>query len=247
MTTDTLPKVERELVKSDHELQLDVLRQLEWVPRVDAARVAVAVQDGVVTLSGRVASYAQRRAAEQAAKSVFGVRAVVNKIEVEPTDDTKVTDEDIAAAAVSALKWNIFVPARNIKVIVDHGWVTLEGIVNWQFQKEAAEDAMRNLSGVIGVTNRIVVRPRVDPGDIKSRIEEAFRRHAVLDARRIAVEVDGRNVILRGDVGSWVQRDVAERAAWSAPGVERVENHIAVRPVRTVTAAPPAEAMVPAH
>jgi osmotically-inducible protein OsmY len=214
---------------TDHELQHEVRGELKWDPSVDATRIAVSVNDGVVTLSGRVSTYPEKVAAEKAAKRVRGVRAVANEIEVVP-DGAPPPDEEIAREALKALKWNIFVPSRKIKVSVSDGWVTLYGEVNWQFQKQAAEDAVSSLLGVKGVNNRIMVRPVIPPEELHAKIENALKRNAEVDARRIFVDVHDRLVILRGTVRSFAEREAAERAAWSARGVEGVENHLEVDP-----------------
>jgi osmotically-inducible protein OsmY len=217
-------------MKTDSELQRDVLDELAWEPSVDAANIGVSVKDGIVTLQGYVSSFAERYAAEQATKRVYGVKAVANDMEVKLPGGSKRSDADIAAAAVGALKSNVLVPADKIKVTVSGGWVKLEGEVEWQFERESAEKSVRYLTGVKGVSNLITLKPRVTATELKAKIEEAVKRSADMDARRISVETQDGKVILNGTVHSWVEREEAERAAWSAPGVKIVEDHITVMP-----------------
>jgi osmotically-inducible protein OsmY len=198
---------------------------------LDASRIGVAaVQPGVVTLSGTVATYVEKVSAERAAKRVSGVRAVANDIEVRPIGSMKRTDTDIAQAVLRALEWDIAVPNEKIKARVDNGWVTLDGEVALQFQRAAAENAVRRLSGVRGVTNQILlqVRPSVQPDEVKTRIEAAFRRSADIDARGIQVDAKDSMITLRGKVRTWAERDEAERAAWAAPGVLAVKDELIV-------------------
>jgi osmotically-inducible protein OsmY len=213
-------------MKSDSELRRDVERELEWEPGVDERRIGVSVIDGVVTLTGQVSSYAERWKAERTVERVTGVRGIANDLEVIPTGEH--SDTDVARAAVDALKWDSTVPSDRIKVKVDKGWVTLTGEATWDFQRRAAERAVRNLTGVRGLTNLITVKPGVKPQNVKQMIEETFKREAVLDANNIQVEVNGSEVALRGTVRSWIERHEAEKAAWAAPGVTAVHNYITV-------------------
>jgi osmotically-inducible protein OsmY len=218
-------------VTNSTKLQHDVLEELEWEPSLDAAHIGVAAtQPGVITLTGSVATYAEKVAAERAAKRVSGVRAVANDIEVHPVGSFKRSDTDLAQAVLRALEWDIAVPDEKIKARVADGWVTLEGDVALQFQRAAAENAVRRLNGVRGVTNqiRLQIRPTVQPAEVKNRIEAAFRRSAEIDARGIRVDASDSSITLRGKVRTWAEREEAERAAWAAPGVAAVKDELVV-------------------
>ena len=220
-------------MKTDSELQRDVMTELKWEPTIHAAEIGVAVKDGVVTLSGDVDTYSMKWAAERAVKRVSGVKGVAEEIKVSLPDPYKRTDEDIARSATNVLEWNFWVPGDRVKVMVQDGWITLSGEVNWWYQKERAEDAVRHMIGVSGVTNRITIKPpvpTVKAFEVKSGIEDALKRNARLlrDADKIRVETVGSKVILRGSVGSWADFEEAEFAAYCAPGVSEVENKLTV-------------------
>lgn len=215
-------------MRTDSDIKREVEDELRWDPSVDATNFAVAVKDGVVTLTGFVTSYAQKFAAKRAVKRVAGVFGVANDIEVRLPGVDERPDPDIARDVAAELK--IWLPNswQNIKVVVNNGWVTLEGEVEWNYQREYAERAVRWIKGVKGVSNLIRLKPKEtpSPAEIKEKIEEAFRRSALIDANRITVEANGGEVILKGRVRSWAERQEAERAAWAAPGVVKVVNQI---------------------
>ena len=185
-------------MKKDTDLRRDVLDEFEWEPSIDAAEIGVTAHDGIVTLTGTVDSFSQKLAAERVAKRLQGVKAIANDIEVRLPGTAERTDSDIARVAVDVLKWRTVVPKDRIKVLVKNGWITLEGEVDWQYQKDAAFDAVHHLVGVKGVTNMIALKPRVSAADIKSRIEAAFRRSAEVDAQKVQVETRDAKVTLRG-------------------------------------------------
>ncbi len=210
------------------ELQKRVLEALDWEPGLDAGGIGVAASGGVITLTGQVASYSNHFAAERVVKQVAGVKALANDLEVRlPVDATR-TDTDLATAALRALEWDVEVPHRRVSLRVGHGWITLEGEVEWQFQREAAERAVRHLNGVRGVSNLITLAARITPEDLKHRIEAALKRSAEVEAGSIQVATKGGTVVLDGMVHSWAERDAAERAVWGAPGVVAVHDHLTV-------------------
>ena len=215
---------------TNQELKQHVESALAWEPSVDCADIGVSAVDAVVTLRGNVASYAERVAAERAALHVYGVKAVANDLVVRLPSGTERTDTDIAHAVVTAFTWSTVVPQERVTATVTNGWVTLNGALDWQFQKDAAARAVRDLTGVRGVENHIVVTPHVDASEVKTKIEAAFKRSAQIDARRVRVAADNGKVILTGQVRSWAERQEAERAAWAAPGVVEVDDRLTVTP-----------------
>ena len=215
-------------MKTDSQLQRDVFEELRWDPRIREAEIGIAVKDGVVTLSGFVDSYAQRNAAERAVERINGVKAVAEELQVRIPGSLHRSDTDIAHHAVAALEWDVEVPDDKIRVRVDNGRITLEGEADWQYQRLAAERAVRYLTGVKGVTNQIRIAPRVSSYDVSQRIKDALRRSAESDAQKIEVEAKDGRVTLRGSVHSWADRAEAERAAWGAQGVTEVDDRITV-------------------
>ena len=216
-------------MKSDTELERDVKEELRWNPDLDVTDIAVSAHNGAVTLTGFVRSYTDKYEAESATKRVAGVIAIANDLEVRIPSIHQRPDPDIARDAAAAIKNYLTISYERIKAVVKDGWVTLEGEVEWQYQQQAAETAVRALQGVKGIINLIKIKPRAQPQDIKRKIQEAFRRNAEVDANQIIVEADGSEVVLKGKVRSWVEREEAERVAWRAPGVTKVDDHIVVR------------------
>jgi osmotically-inducible protein OsmY len=214
---------------SDKDLRQFIIDELDFEPSVDAANIGVAVENGVVTLSGHVASYAEKMAAEAAVRRVKGVRAIAEEIEVRYAFDKKTGDDEIAKRALDIIRWSATVPQDRIQLTVQNGWVTLSGQVDWWYQKNAAADAVRKLSGVSGVINNVTIRPRVQPVDVKRKIEDAFKRRAEIDTQGIRVAVtDGGKITLQGSVHDWQERIAAVDAAWSAPGVVSVDDRLSI-------------------
>jgi osmotically-inducible protein OsmY len=215
---------------TDKQLQTNVKLALDWEPSIDVADIGISVNSGVVTLRGDVKSYTEKKTAERVALAVYGVKAVANDINVRIPGMFERTDSEIALAIVNALKWNTTVPADKVSVTVSNGWITLRGELDWNYQKEAAARAVKDLLGVVGLINDIKVKPHVNVVDVESKIEAALKRSAEIDARRIHVGASDGKVVLSGNVHSWFEREEARRAAWAAPGVREVEDHIAIVP-----------------
>ena len=212
----------------DQDLRQNVIDELNFEPSVNAAHIGVGVDDGVVILSGHVSSYAEKVAAEQAVRRIRGVRGVALEIEVRYPNHKQTADDEIAKRALSIVAWDALVPRDAVNVTVEKGWVTIRGEVRWQWQKRTVEDAIRRLSGVVGIINLVVVKPDVAAADVQEKIERALARNAQMEAKAIKVKVDGAKVRLEGTVDSWDDRFVAETAAWSVPGVREVDDRLKV-------------------
>ncbi|MDB5762218.1 MAG: putative osmotically inducible protein [Herminiimonas sp.] len=217
-------------MKSDSDIKMDVEDELRWDPDIESTDIAVSVKNGVVTLAGFVPSYSQKFEAEKDVKRVAGVVGVANDLDVRVPSVDQRPDPEIARDAVNALKNDLPLSWQNIKVTVSDGWITLEGSAEWNYQRERAEEAVRFVKGAKGIMNMIEVKPKVTPSEIKRKIEEAFKRNAEVDADNIKVEATDGQVTLKGTVHSWFEREEAERAAWLAPGVKKVEDRITIRP-----------------
>lgn len=214
---------------SDKQLRQDVLDEFEFDPSFNAAHIGVVVDKDVVSLTGHVESYAEKLAVLAAARRVKGVRAIADEIEVRFPNQPKTADDQIAKRASDILKWNSVVSNLPIEVVVHNGWITLSGRVNWYFEKRAAENSVRKLSGVRGITNSIMLKPQVDAGNVKEKIEAALKRHAEVEANGILISVKGGNhVVLEGKVGNWDERRAVETAAWSTAGVAAVDDRLSI-------------------
>jgi osmotically-inducible protein OsmY len=215
---------------TDKELKQHVQNALDWEPSLDASDIGVSVDEGVATLRGNVSSYAEKVTAERVTLRVYGTKAVANDLVVHLPNGFARTDTEVAQAAVAALKWNTVVPKDRVTAAVANGWITLNGKLDWQYQKDAAARTVRDLTGVKGVVNNIAVQPRIKTTDVQDKIEAAFKRSAEIDARRIAVTTQDGTIILTGNVRSWAERQEAERVAWAAPGVKQVDDRLTVVP-----------------
>lgn len=213
---------------TDKILKQDIIDELEFEPSIDASDIGVAVEDGIVTLSGHVANYAQKTTVERVVSRVKGVKGIAEEIEVRYPGTISTSDDEIAKRAVAMLKWSTVVPADKVQVKVQKGWVTLNGTLDWNYQKIGAADAVRNLDGVTGISNLIELRPRISSLDVKKHIEEALKRNAEVEAQGIRVNVAGNKVILEGSVKAWNERRVAEQAAWATPGVSVVDDRLTI-------------------
>jgi osmotically-inducible protein OsmY len=215
-------------MKTDAELKRDVTEELAWDPAVQSNAIGVAVKDGVVTLTGHLDTFIEKHAASRAVRRVDGVKAIALELDVKLEPSHQRSDTDIALNAEQALKWNVLVPADAVRLSVDHGWVTLQGSVDWDFQRRSVEKAVRPLMGVVGISNEITLRTQPKAANVSRKIEEALTRQAIREAKHIQVSVDGNTVKLTGTVHSWQERDAAQGVAWSAPGVRVVLNELRV-------------------
>ncbi len=215
-------------MKTDAQLQQDIIAELMWEPSVNAAEIGVEVKNGTVTLAGHVDSYTQKWEAERAAQRVSGIRGLAVEIDVKLPGPNTRTDADIAASATNTLAWTTYLPKDSIKVKAENGWITLSGEVEWDYQRESARSAVRNLLGVVGVSDVITIKPRVSMGAVKMEIEAALKRRAHNDAGRIKVEVSGSDVTLSGTAHDWAERALAASSAWATPGVSKVIDNVTI-------------------
>ena len=217
-------------MRTDAELRKDVIAELDWDPAVVSTAIGVAVKDGVVTVSGHLDNYAQEFAVEHALRRVHGIKAIALELDVKLSPQHKRSDTEIAAAAEQALKWSALLPADKIRLTVENGLVTLRGQLDWEYERQSVEKAIRPLLGVVGISNQITLKPRPMPADITERITDALRRQAMHEAKRVQIDVDGSTVTLHGQVHSWRERNAVQAAAWAAPGVQSVNNELRVTP-----------------
>jgi osmotically-inducible protein OsmY len=215
-------------MKTDSEIQKDVMEELKWEPLLTASEIGVAVKNRVVTLSGTVDSFYKKEEAENAAKRVSGVMAVAEDIEVKPFATAKKNDTEVARMIADTLKWDTVVQDDKIRVKVEDAWVTLEGIVDWEFQKESVKNSIKNIVGIRGISNDIIVKPSITVKDIKQKISLAFHRSATIDANKVEVDIEGSKAVLTGRVRSWSEKNDAEDAVWKAPGITAIENKLII-------------------
>jgi|ERR1022692_415587 osmotically-inducible protein OsmY len=215
-------------MKTDKQVQQDVIAELSWEPSVNAAQIGVEVKDGIVTLAGHVSSYAEKWNAERAAQRVSGVKAVAIEMDVKLAGSSKRNDADIARAADNVLQWTTYLPKDRVKVMVENGWITLSGDVDWEYQRRGVADGVRHLMGVIGVSDNIAIKPKVSMSAVKADIEAALKRRATADAQKISVDVLGADVTLSGTVHSWSERDLARDSAWGSTGVRKVIDNMTI-------------------
>ena len=216
-------------MKTDAEIQKHVMEELKWEPAIQSSEVGVAVKNGVVTLSGTVDTYQEKKMAEKAALKVAGVKGIAEDIEIRLSYHDQKTDAELAQAVVNALKWNALVPDDKIKIKVENAWVTAQGMVEWAYEQNAVRDAIASIVGIKGISNLVKVTPKLDPADVKKKISAAFERNAIIDANSIHIENIGSKVVLTGKVSSYSEKREAEHVAWNAPGVSSVENNIEVK------------------
>lgn len=216
-------------MKTDADIQKYVMEELKWEPAIHSSEIGVAVKNGVVTLSGTVDTYQEKKMAEKAALKVAGVKGIAEDIEIRLSYHDQKTDAELAQAVVNALKWNALVPDDNIKIKVENAWVTAQGMVEWAYEQNAVRDAIASIVGIKGISNLVKVMPKLDPADVKKKISAAFERNAMIDANNILIENIGNKVMLAGKVSSYAEKREAEHVAWNAPGVASVENNIEVK------------------